>query len=155
MNQEPTGDNIIKSKEEQNSDLHGYGDDALSIEEINEYILERRNQGQSVKEVSDVYHTFRGYVDMRNHLVVALFSAHPELSWKSKKHYDEENDPIFNDTFITGMDTPEGPISFHLKLKFWDDLNVPEIDRAPEYDGYTQEDVKMRLRSLNKKRDSK
>ncbi len=155
MNQEPTEDNIIKSKEEQNSDLHGYGDDVLSIEEINEHILGRRAQGKSVKDVSDVYHTFRDYVDMRNHLVVALFNAYPEFSWKSKKHHDEENDPIFNDTFITGMDTPEGPISFHLKLKFWDDLNVPEIDRAPEYDGYTQKDVKMRLRSLNKKRGSK
>ncbi len=27
----------------------------------------------------------------------------PEISWKSKKHFDEENDPMFNDSFIVGM----------------------------------------------------
>ena len=121
-----------------------------TIEQINEDIMELRKNGQSVKNVSDGYHTFADYADMRNVYFIALCNSYPELSWKSKKHYDEENDPMFNGDFIAGIFTPEGPITQHLKLKFWDELNVQEIKNAPKYDGYTEEDVKTRIKSLGR-----
>jgi len=120
-----------------------------TIEEINQNIIELRRNGQSVKKISDSYHTFGDYIDMRNIYFIALCNAYPELSWKSKKHFDEENDPMFEGDFIAGIFTPDGPITQHLKLKFWDELSVQEIERAPQYDGYTEEDVKIRIKSLN------
>lgn len=121
-----------------------------TIEQINEDILELRRSGQSVNGVSDGYHSFGDYVDMRNAYFIALCNAYPDISWKSKKHFDEENDPMFDGDFIAGIFTPDGLITQHLKMKFWDDLSVQEIERAPQYDGYTEEDVKDRIKSLNR-----
>lgn len=120
-----------------------------TVEEINEDIMNLRKNGQSIKKISDGYHTFEDYTDMRNIYFIALCNAYPNLSWKSTKHFDEENDPMFEGDFIAGIFTPTGPITQHLKLKFWDDLNVQEIERAPQYDGYTEEDVKERVKSLD------
>lgn len=120
-----------------------------TTEEINADIIELRKSGQSVKNVSDGYHTFGDYADMRNIYFIALCNAYSDLSWKSKNHFDEEHDPMFDGDFIAGIFTPDGPITQHLKLKFWDDLNVQEIERAPQYDGYTEEDVIVRIKSLH------
>ena len=120
-----------------------------TIEQINEDIIELRKNGKSVKNISDGHHTFDDYIDIRNVYFIALCNAFPELSWKSLKHFDEENDPMFNGDFIAGIYTPDGPIAQHLKLKFWPDLCVQEIDRAPKYHVYTEEDIKIRVKSLN------
>lgn len=122
-----------------------------TIEDINSEIMELRKNGQSVKDISDGYHTFGEYIDIRNIYFIALCNAYSSLSWKSKKHYDEINDPIsnFDGDFIAGINTPKGVISRHLKLKYWDDLNIPEIEHAPSYDGYTEEDMDERIKSLS------
>ncbi|MGI5897826.1 MAG: hypothetical protein ACOX6Q_01550 [Candidatus Dojkabacteria bacterium] len=129
------------------------GDIVERINEINDMILELRHRGESVKGISDGFHTIGDYVDMRNHLFVALCNICSDISWKSRQHYNEENDPMFNGCFIAGMNTPTGPVTFHLKEEYWDDLNILEIDRAPEYDGYTEEDVKKRIKSLKQSGD--
>ena len=128
-----------------------------TIEEINEDIMERRNNGQSVKTTSDGYHTFGDYTEMRNVYFVALCNVYSDIAWKSLKHYDEENDPIanFNGCFICGIDTPEGTVAQHLKMKFWEELDVPIRDNAPKYDGYTDEEIKRRIRSLRNKKVNK
>ena len=122
-----------------------------NIDEINKDILELRKNNQSIEDISDGHHTFGDYLDMRNHYFIALCNAYAQISWKSKKHFDEENDPMFDGDFIAGINTPSGPITQHLKMKFWDDLHVPEIEKAPRYDGYTEDDVKIRIKSLNGK----
>ena len=124
----------------------------LSIEEINKAIKELRDAGISVGEISDGYHTFKDYKDMRNHWFISTLNSNPDISWKSKKHFDEENDPIsnFNGCFIAGINTPEGMATQHLKLEYWDCLDVPELDNAPKYDGYTEKDVKKRILSINR-----
>lgn len=124
-----------------------------SIEEINGDILDRRNGGLSVKATSDGYHTFGDYTEMRNVYFVALLNVYSAISWRSLKHYDEVNDPIanFNGCFICGINTPEGPVAQHLKMKFWEELEgVPILPNAPKYDGYTDEEIKTRIRSLSK-----
>ena len=87
---------------------------------------------------------------MRNHWFIATLNSNPDISWKSKRHFDEENDPMFDDDFIAGINTPDGMATQHLKMKFWDDLHVRELDRAPKYDNYTEEDVKVRIKSIKK-----
>ena len=121
-----------------------------NIYDINKAIQELKNMNQNIKDVSDGHHTFGEYIDMRNNLFIALCNAYSDISWKSKKHYDEENDPMFNGDFIAGINSDIGMITFHLKMKYWYDLDVKELDRAPEYDGYTEEDVKARIKSLTR-----
>lgn len=120
------------------------------IGEINLDISERRKSGCSVKGVSDKYHTFGDYIDIRNLWFIAYCNERPDISWKSLKHYDEVNDPIcnFNDDFIAGVNTPLGPVAQHLKMEYWNLLDVPKIEKAPKYDGYTFEDSKERIKSL-------
>lgn len=124
--------------------------DIKTVEQINEEISKLRQNNQSVKEISDGYHTFEDYTDMRNRYFMALCEAYYDLSWKSKKHYDEETDPMFDGDFIAGINTPNGVITQHIKMEYWDELNIKEIDNAPQYDGYTEEDVKTRIKSLNR-----
>ena len=121
------------------------------IEKINAVILGYKENGNSVKKISDGNHTFEDYINMRNNLFIALCNAYPDISWKAKRHFDEENDPMFNGDFIAGIDTPEGTISFHLKLEYWEQLNVQEISNSPKYDGYGKDDVYKRIKSLNRK----
>ena len=121
-----------------------------TIDEINRFIYEICKSGKSVKNISDGHHTIEDYLDMRNHLFMALCNAYPNRSWKSKKHFREETDPMYFGDFIAGICTPDGNITFHLPMKYWDELNVLERERAPEYDGYTEEDVKKRMKSLTK-----
>lgn len=122
-----------------------------NISDINKAIQQIRNTNQNVKEISDGHHTFGEYIDMRNTLFIALCNVYSDISWKSKRHFDEEKDPMFNGDFVAGINSNMGIITFHLKMKYWDDLKVKELDKAPEYDGYTKEDVKVRIKSLNKK----
>ena len=56
---------------------------------------------------------------------------------------------MFNDNFIAGINTPEGVATYHIKLKYWEMFNVPELERAPRFDLYNSDDVINRILSLN------
>jgi len=116
---------------------------------INNTIQEYKKEGWSSKEVSDGWHTFDDLYYHRMVLFLALQLAYKENSWKSKKHYDE---PMFDDSFIVGITTPEGNYTYHYNLKYWDLFkDVKELERAPKYDGHKPEDI-GRLLSLKKSR---
>lgn len=120
-------------------------------EDINNLIIESKLSGEiSTKEISDGHHTFGDLYRHRIILFCTLCNLLPELSWKSKKHFDEENDPMFNGSFIAGINTPEGIATYHIKLKYWELFKVTELERAPKYDSYSSEDVIDRILSLNK-----
>ena len=59
---------------------------------------------------------------------------------------------MYEGDFIAGINTPEGVATFHIKLKYWDLFDIPEISRAPKYDNYTSDDVLSRILSLTNKR---
>ena len=120
-----------------------------NTEDINRQIKEGKESGViRPKLVSDTHHTFKDLYRRIAVLFGVLCSLKPEISWKSRKHFDEENDPMFNGDFLVGINTPKGVAAFHFKLQYWDLFSVPEIERAPEYDGYSEEDVLERLLSL-------
>ena len=122
----------------------------LKIEEINTEIKKQKKlKNINTKEVSDTHHTFEKLYEQRVVLFSILCNRFPEISWKSKQHFNEENDPMFNGDFIAGINTPKGQATFHMKLKYWDLFNIQELDRALEYDGYSVDDVIERLLSLN------
>ena len=123
----------------------------MNIYEINDLIQKEKNDGNiNSKEISDGHHTFRELYKNRLILFCTLCNCYPEISWKSRKHFDEENDPMFEGDFIAGINTPEGVATYHFKLEFWDLFQVPEIDRALKYDNYDNETVLKRIYSLSR-----
>ena len=124
----------------------------MNINELNNLIqIEKINGNISVKQISDGHHTFEDLYKNRLILFCVLCNSNPNISWKSKKHFDEENDPMFNGDFIAGINTPEGIATYHFKLEFWDLFQIPEIEKAPRYDNYDNATVLKRIYSLTKK----
>jgi hypothetical protein len=100
------------------------------------------------KKVSDKWHTFGELYTQRLYLFSIICNQNKDIAWKSKKHFDEENDPMFNGDFIVGLYTPEGPASYHFKMAFWDMFDIEEIPNAPKYDGYTPKEALERFMSI-------
>ena len=107
------------------------------LKEINDLIMESKlSEEISTKEISDGHHTFGELYHHRIILFCTLCNIFADVSCKSKKHFDEENDPMFNDSFIAGINTHDGIATYHIKLKYWNMFDIPEIDRAPKYEQY-------------------
>lgn len=86
-------------------------------------------------EVSDGFHTFGELYAHRRALTAALCRAVGLDAWRSKWHHPA-GDPMFDGYFIVGVNLPTGTITYHYKLKYWDDFaGVAELDHAPEWDG--------------------
>lgn len=121
-------------------------------DEINNIIKENKQLGIiSTKNISDGHHTFGELYKNRIILFCTLCNLLPDISWKSKKHYDEENDPMFPGSFIAGINTPEGIATYHIKLQYWDLFDIPELEKAPKYDNYDNAEVLKRILSLKRK----
>lgn len=125
---------------------------------INDLIKDSKDLGGNVdtNKISDGYHTFGELYEHRIALFIALcnhrgclFVDHEETpadTWKSMKHGDGTE---WEGWFIAGIGTEKGKqISYHLPIKYWDDLNVEVLDKAPEWDGHTPDDVIKRLKTL-------
>lgn len=116
-----------------------------TVEEINKELAEMRDKGLSRKEISDGYHTFDELYTHRMVLFSIILNAYPEISWKSKQHHDGT---MFDGCFICGINTPEGQYTYHYKMKDWLHFRVPEVEKAPVYDGHKPSDI-SRLYSLS------
>lgn len=98
-----------------------------------------------IGEVSDGYHTFNELYLHRYTLFAVLCNTYRSDAWKSMRHADGS---MYDDYFIAGIQTPAGMVTYHIELLHWDLFDVPELERAPEYDGHTSADVLDRLPSL-------
>ena len=103
----------------------------------------------SFKDFSDGNHTFGELYHHRAILSSVVFNMFKAVAWKSKKHDDEENDPMHDGMFIVGIQTPEGQATYHYNLEYWDLFDVVELERAPRYDGHTPDEAIKRIASLN------
>lgn len=115
------------------------------LSSINKKLVELRDKGVSRKSISDGYHTFDELYYHRMMLFAIICNQNKELSWKAKKHHD--GTMFGEDSFICGIQTPEGQYTYHYNLKFWDMFNVKEYEFAPEYDGHKPSDI-TRLLSI-------
>ena len=119
----------------------------------------------------DGYHTFDELYDHRIALYIALcrkVNAEDEQAkslkafkegfafdrngwirkvWRSKLH---ANGSGYGGWFILGIDEAEGEqISYHLPMSKWNETGFAEtLDRAPEWDGHTSDNVLTRLSKL-------
>ena len=108
--------------------------------------FKKENPNESVGELSDTYHSFNDLYKHRTILSALLFLNFP-YSWKSKIH---EDGTMYDGMFVTGFPTPTGMVSYHYDLEYWDLFKIPEIPHAPHFDGYTDNDVLIRLTNIIK-----
>lgn len=103
--------------------------------------------------ISDGYHTFNELYDFRRTYNYLLFNEWFNRNiynvHKSKKHY--EGDLCFEgDYFIVCADLPDGQITNHYPIKYWDLFEIPEYDKPlSPWDGHSSNDVLNRLKGLS------
>lgn len=108
--------------------------------------------------VSDGYHTMDELYQHRHALFCALCKIYDNYitplntrvsCWKSKQHADGT---MFANWFIAGMTIAKVDgttyITYHLPMVWWNNFNIIEVDKAPEWDGHTSFDVIQRLLEL-------
>lgn len=113
--------------------------------------FKKENPNESVGELNDTYHSFDDLYKHRTILSALLFLNFP-YSWKSKIH---EDGTMYDGMFVTGFPTPTGMVSYHYDLEYWDLFKIPEIPHAPHFDGYTDNDVLIRLTNIIKNSSTK
>jgi hypothetical protein len=99
-------------------------------------------------QLTDGYHTMEELYDHRRALtaVLAVAAATEDDSWRSKAHHPDDSPMFEGGYFIVGINLPTGVITYHYKLKHWDDFaGVPELKHAPKWDGATPGDSVTRL----------
>lgn len=127
-------------------------------------------------QISDGYHTFDELYEHRIELFISMCQLHliterlhhlytgkkwDSLNvWRSRLHSDGSK---IDGWFVLGMYTEPGEqITYHLPNKYWDRCNlassddpyeepvkrIATLERAPEFDGHTSQDVLERLRAL-------
>lgn len=105
-------------------------------------------EGTEEMDASDGYHTFSELYDHRITLYIALCRTRPlGTVYRSKLHADGSS---FEGWFILGINKEKGKqISYHLPLSRWEDTEfVQTLEKAPEWDGHTSDDVLNRLKEL-------
>lgn len=106
---------------------------------INEMLANLKNNNMvETSEISDSYHTFGELYHHRAVLFSVILNQNSEFAWKSRLHDDGT---MFDDMFVVGIETPKGNYTYHYHLKYWDMFRVKDLDRAPEWDGHTANDV--------------
>lgn len=89
----------------------------IKMDEINNIIKENTKlKTISSKDISDGHHTFWELYKNRIILFCILCNLFPDISCKSRKHYDEENDPMFSCDFIARINTPEWIANISYKI---------------------------------------
>lgn len=96
-------------------------------------------------ELSDGYHSYNELYAHRMQLFAVVCKQNQAQAWKSKLHHDGT---MFDDYFIVGIETPMGQFTYHYPMLHWGMFQVRELDKAPEWDGHTADDV-VRLHSLD------
>ena len=149
INDDESSDDVLVSKRSLLELLDSY---IQTIPEYNQHIIQtvRKSVANLTSAVngstSDGYHTFDELYEHRTVLFSVICNSHIDLAWKSRHHHDGT---MFDDMFIVGIKTPAGPCTYHCENRYWDLFRVPELERAPEFDGHTPEDVLVRIQSLS------
>ena len=109
-----------------------------------EEFLEYNKDVADVGSLSDGSHSYKELYYHRMVLFATICNQNKDKAWKSKKHDD---DTMFDNYFIVGIDTPEGSYTYHYELKYWSMFKVKVRQNAPKWDGHIPDDV-TRLLSL-------
>lgn len=117
----------------------------IHLRDINEMVEQLSSEEK--QQVSDGYHTFAELYEHRIILYITLCRELPVECWKSKVHSDGS---VWDGWFLLGINKKAGEqITYHLPVKYWNECWFAEtLDKAPEFDGHTSQDVLKRLMEL-------
>jgi hypothetical protein len=112
--------------------------------------------GHDSGDVSDGWHTFNELYHYRMLYNAGMASALVSMTpikrlkqnikvVKSWRHNDGELCFGKDNYFVVVMQLPTGQVSNHYHGDHWDLFKVPEVERAPEYDGHTPQESAERL----------
>lgn len=95
---------------------------------------------------ADEHHTMTELYEYRMvfNAYAALFFAEYGKAVKSWRHHDGE-ECFGGGWFIVCLSTGDGWATNHYKAEHWRLFDVPEVDRAPEWDGHTPAEALARL----------
>lgn len=107
----------------------------------------------------DGYHTFDELYNHRitlflalcrhRHVLLGMENPGKYKLWRSRKHADGSE---WDGWFIMGIGTEPGKqITYHLPNDRWNEVqtgDIEDLERAPEWDGHTSDDVIDRLKQL-------
>lgn len=125
---------------------------------VNNYI---KGSGIDTNKISDGFHTFGELYENRIELFIAfckLYISHitdngnignSRKVWRSKRHSDGEL-AFGGGWFVLGLFKEKGKqITYHLPEEYWERCDfAQELEKAPEFDGHTSQDVIERLKTL-------
>lgn len=108
-------------------------------------LFENQKEPADKGDISDGYHTFNELYYYRMLYNAAFFNLLPKhLVHKSRRHHDGE-ECFGGGWFIVMAQLPTGQISNHYELKDWDLFQVPEQEKADEWDGHTPKEAAERI----------
>ena len=122
----------------------------MNVNEINNLIKDaKENKEINTKQINDVHHSFGDLYFHRMILFSKLCLIYKDKAWKTKKHYDNDHDPMFPGDFLVGINTKEGVVSYHFKLEYWDYFkDIKEIEHGPKWDNEEANQTVKRILSL-------
>lgn len=112
------------------------------------------NQVDNIGEISDGYHTFNELYEFR----LLYHASYANLVYFFEQQYGGKEKPVKSwrhsdgelcfggGWFIVTQQLPTGQITNHYAEKDWQLFQIPEVEKAPEWDGHTAQDVAKRLR---------
>lgn len=107
-------------------------------------------KGCDTNRISDGYHTFEELYEHRIVLYIALVKQLLNQGrgdiWKTQVHSDGS---VWDGWFLLGIGYKPGEqITYHLPMRFYDDIPVVQIHQAPEFDGHSSSDVLERIKHI-------
>lgn len=110
---------------------------------MNKINIKIQNLFKPIEKNSDGYHTFDELYEHRCILFIAFLNSlqykpATYFAWKSKTNSDGSK---WEGWFVAGI---EDKITYHLPIRYWNNLNVPEVEKG-RWDGHTSKEVLERL----------
>jgi hypothetical protein len=113
----------------------------------------------NANNITDGYHTFGELYEHRIILWIALCKTIANIErqgfqkdtvvscWRAILHSDHS---MFDGWFLLGIGYAKNEqMTYHLPISKWSETNFAEtLDKAPEFDGHTSEDVLERIKKL-------
>lgn len=109
----------------------------MTLENYKEIYKNEKENGMG-SDKKDSFHTMSELYFHRLTLFAFIVKSNKDKSWKSKLHADGD---MFEDFFIVGVDTPSGTVAYHYQMKYWNFFECRELERAPEWDGTTADEI--------------
>lgn len=130
----------------------------MTVENINKTIETLSDKG----EISDGYHTFNELYEHRYVLFIALCKevlraerksvSEGALQYGTRVYKAQRNadGTKWDGWFLLVLYTmsSQEQISYHLPIKYWNEVDCIEFDINPKFDGHTSKDVLERLKAL-------